>query len=310
MAIAVIDCGTNTFHLLIADISDDSFKILFRKNLAVKLGEGGISSNKIAREAFNRGIDALKEFAADMKQFVIDKQLCYATEAIRRATNGNDFVEDAKKQSGITLEIIDGLREAELIYSGVSHAVPFGKEKVLIMDIGGGSTEFVIAGNGNILWRQSFPLGAALLLDMFKPSDPIHDVQVKLITEHINSVLLPLAEALKQHGNVNTLVGSAGSFDTFLDLCLHRFHRAKTNTTWWSMELEEFFDVHQILLTSTVAQRLEMPGMIAMRADMIVVASLLLHYVIHKHNMNKLLVSAYALKEGMLYFAMNKQSQQ
>ena len=212
MAIAVIDCGTNTFHLLIADISDDSFKILFRKNLAVKLGEGGISSNKIAREAFNRGIDALKEFAADMKQFVIDKQLCYATEAIRRATNGNDFVEDAKKQSGITLEIIDGLREAELIYSGVSHAVPFGKEKVLIMDIGGGSTEFVIAGNGNILWRQSFPLGAALLLDMFKPSDPIHDVQVKLITEHINSVLLPLAEALKQHGNVNTLVGSAGSF--------------------------------------------------------------------------------------------------
>lgn len=306
MNIAVIDCGTNTFHLIIAGISEGTFKILYRKNLAVKLGEGGISSNKIARAAFGRGIDALKEFAADMKQFIIDKQLCYATEAIRRAANGKDFVEEAKKQSGITLEIIDGLREAELIYSGVSHAVPFGKEKVLIMDIGGGSTEFVIAGNGKMLWRQSFPLGAALLLDMFKPSDPIHDAQEKIITEHINSVLLPLAEALKQYGPINTLVGSAGSFDTFLDLCLHRFHKIKANTTWWPLESEEYFDVHQILLASTLQQRLEMPGMIAMRADMIVVASMLLHYVIHKHNMNKLLVSAYALKEGMLYFAMNK----
>lgn len=306
MNIAVIDCGTNTFHLIIAGISEGTFKILYRKNLAVKLGEGGISNNKIARAAFGRGIDALKEFAADMKQFVIDKQLCYATEAIRRAANGKDFVEEAKKQSGITLEIIDGLREAELIYSGVSHAVPFGKEKVLIMDIGGGSTEFVIAGNGKMLWRQSFPLGAALLLDMFKPSDPIHDAQEKIITEHINNVLFPLTEALKQYGPINTLVGSAGSFDTFLDLCLHRFHNIKANTTWWTLESEEYFDVHQILLTSTLQQRLEMPGMIAMRADMIVVASMLLHYVIHKHNMNKLLVSAYALKEGMLYFAMNK----
>ena len=304
MTISVIDCGTNTFHLIVAEQQEDNFKILFRKNIAVKLGEGGISSNKIAPAAFGRGIDALKEFADDMKQFIINKQLCYATEAIRRAANGKDFVEEAKKQSGIMLEIIDGLREAELIFSGVSHAVPFGNEKVLIMDIGGGSTEFVIAGNGHILWRQSFPLGAALLLDMFKPSDPINDAQEKLITEHINSVLIPLSDALTQHGPVNTLVGSAGSFDTFLDLCLQRFSRTKTNTTWWLLEIEEYIKVHQTLLTSTLQQRLEMPGMIAMRADMIVVASMLLNYVIHKHNMNKLLVSAYALKEGMLYFAM------
>jgi exopolyphosphatase/guanosine-5'-triphosphate,3'-diphosphate pyrophosphatase len=306
MTVAVIDCGTNTFHLIIAQTQTNGFEILYKKNIAVKLGEGGIGNHIITPVAFERGLIALKEFSAAIKDYHATFTLAYATEAIRRAGNGVDFIEQALLQTGIKLQTIDGNLEAELIYLGVKEAVPLDNEYVVIMDIGGGSTELIIANYQNIHYKQSFPLGAALLLDRFKPSDPIKPEEVESIHQHIAITLKPFIEQIQTLPSVHTLIGSSGSFDTFLAMAAHQFTGYQhLHATCNQLSLNHYSFIHQQLISSTIQQRQQMPGIIPMRVDMIVMASLLLNFVIHNSPMNKLLVSAYALKEGMLYFAMN-----
>ena len=186
MNIAVIDCGTNTFHLLIVETkADGKFKILFKESVPVKLGEGGITSKIISEMPFHRGILALKYFKNIIRKHDPYKIVAYATAAIRNAANGNDFLQEAMNETQIEIQQIDGSKEAELIYYGVRQAVKLTEEKVLIIDIGGGSVEFIIVDKNEIFWKQSFEIGAALLLEKFKPTDPITPSEINEIKMHL-----------------------------------------------------------------------------------------------------------------------------
>ncbi|MBS1765586.1 MAG: exopolyphosphatase [Bacteroidetes bacterium] len=307
MTVAVIDCGTNTFHLLIAS-DENSLKVIFKKNIAVKLGQGGIANHIIAHEAFERGVDTMKEFAQIIAEFKTDKIIAYGTAALRKASNGSDFISEVKHYTGIEIQLIDGLHEAELIYYGVKQAYPLTDKKVLIMDIGGGSVEFIIADKDTIFWRHSFELGAALLLEKFKPSDPITAAEEKQINDFILNELAILFEALEQFPEAHTLVGSAGSFETFAEIISEINHHAPLSykEKYYDIDIHQFEKVHELLLQSTTAERKQMKGIVDMRVDMIVIASMLLHCVIHTANINNINLSTYALKEGMLYFAFRK----
>src|ERR1035437_880171 len=172
MKIAIIDLGTNTFNIFIAEIlPDKTFQKLYKSKISVKLGEGGINKNHIEEKPFTRGIRALKKHKRTIERLGAEKILAFATAAIRGATNGKDFILAAKKMTGIDVHIISGEREAELIYYGVRSAVKMNHMPSLIMDIGGGSTEFIIANKNEIFWKQSFLLGVARLIEKFKPSD-------------------------------------------------------------------------------------------------------------------------------------------
>ena len=140
MKTAIIDLGTNTFNLLIVE----GDQTLFKTKIAVKLGEGGITNNFIAEEPYRRGLAALKKHIETIKHYKVERTLAFATSAIRSATNGAVFVKEVKKKLGLNIEVIDGNKEAELIYLGVQQALDLGQENNLIMDIGGGSTEFII----------------------------------------------------------------------------------------------------------------------------------------------------------------------
>ena len=299
----IIDCGTNTFHLLIADVkADKSFDIVFKLNLAVKLGEGGIDKDIIKPVAYYRGLNALKEFKHKLTENNVRNVKCYGTAALRKATNGNDFLNDAK-QLGITIELIDGEKEAALIHKGVSCAVNLSAEPAIIMDIGGGSTEFIICQGEKILFKRSFELGAALLLEKFKPHDPIKVNEIKLIEQYIYSTLEPMFEFVSANDILLTeLVGSAGSFETFAEMCLHVFGNPNdlAGKNSFDIPLQQYHQIHKQLLASNAEQRKQMKGLIEMRVDMIVIASLLFMFVVRKLNINKVTLSAYALKEGML----------
>ena len=310
MTISIIDCGTNTFHLLIAETEGHSFRVLYKKNIAVKLAEGGINKNQIAPAAFERGLNALKEFSATNRLHQVLRITAFATAAIRKAVNGNKFLAAVKEQTGIEVKLIDGDREAELIYYGVRQAVNLASEKVLVMDIGGGSVEFIVADADRIYWKQSFELGAALLLEKFKPSDPLNFEELVAIGSYLNEQLAPLFSALKQFPEVKILVGSSGSFETFAEMISEQFYAAPFNysdKTEFAIDISQYLVVHELLLHSTTQQRKAMKGIIDMRVDMIVIASVLLKFVIHNTPIEKLKLSSYALKEGMLYFAMNEQ---
>jgi exopolyphosphatase / guanosine-5'-triphosphate,3'-diphosphate pyrophosphatase len=304
MRTGIIDCGTNTFHLLIVDVdADKNFSIIHKLNLAVKLGEGGIANAVIQPQPFARGLIALKEFKKLLSFYKVEKIKAYGTAALRSASNGNHFLDEAK-MIGIDIIVVDGNKEAELIYAGVKHAATLPNCPVIIMDIGGGSVEFIICTNKEILWRQSFEIGAALLLDKFKPSDPITETQLLQIEEYLLQTLKPLfifAETLTE--SILDLIGSAGSFETFAEMCLHQFGNPEElqHKKSFDIPLAQYAIIHKQLLHSNVQQRKNMKGIIEMRLDMIVIASILLNVVIQKLSIKTITLSAYALKEGMLY---------
>lgn len=298
--IAALDLGTNTFHLIIADIDQGLIQqIVLADQKHVKIGEGGINSGKITEAAFQRGLKALSEFSSIILEHKVDIIKAVGTAAFRTALNGPDFIQQVKNKTGIQIEIIDGEREADLIYQGVRQAIHLDDNSV-IMDIGGGSVEFIFANGQGIVWKKSYPIGAAKLMAMFHHSDPISNDDKKVIITHLDSVLTDLFSfSLKYKPKV--LIGSAGAFETFAALCQVK-SKSKPIGTNKSFE----FDLNQLnliiedILSSTHQERLTNDAILSVRKDMIVVASLLTKYIIDKLNIESAKLSVYALKEGLL----------
>ncbi len=302
MVFAIIDLGTNTFNLLIGEkLPDNTFKKIFNTKIAVKLGEGTINSGYIADAPFQRGINALKQF----QQYILDyntvKEYAFATSAIRSATNGEQFIAEAKKTAKISISIIDGNEEAELIFYGTRMAVKMHQQTSLIMDIGGGSTELILANNDTILWKQSFLLGAARLLDKFKLSDPVTDSEIIQFNIFLKSQLQPFLVAIKKH-RPTELIGSSGAFDSVVDLVAGEFNKTPFSSTQteYPIFLEDYHVISQTIKKSTLQERYQMPYLINMRADMMVISVLLIDFVLKETDLEVFKCSAFSLKEGVI----------
>ena len=303
MKIAVIDLGTNTFNLLIVEKDNNGgYKKLSSNRIPVKLGEGTINKGFIAEIPFRRGIGALKEYSEIINSQKINNVVALATSAIRTAKNGLDFILKAKNETGINIEIIDGDREAELIYFGNRKAVKMNNDLSLIMDIGGGSTEFIIANNEAIVWKKSFLLGAARLLEFINPSDPITEDEIKKLYNYFDVQLKPLIEACKSNKPFE-LIGSSGAFDSIVDMMSGEYNTEvlSDNKTEYNINLEKYKILSDKIIHSTYAQRLKTKGLIEMRVDMIVISCLFVSYILNQFNLNQLRVSMYSLKEGVIF---------
>lgn len=302
MRIAILDLGTNTFHLLITSVNKNGiWKKVFKSKTAVKLGEGAIHNNEIAPLPFKRGIRALSHYKKIIDIHKPEKVFAFATSAIRGAKNGNDFVAVAKEKTGIDITVISGDKEAELIYFGVRQCVELNEVPVLIMDIGGGSTEFIIANKEKIFWKHSYNIGAARLLEIFKPSDPLSPIELKKIEKFLSKELSLMFEAVVKYKPLQ-LIGSSGSFDTFAEMIGYQFYNRNiiSNFNKYNFNMEQYFQLHEKILYSTIAQRKKMKGLIKMRVDMVVLATICTAFVLRKTGIDQLTLSKYALKEGAL----------
>jgi exopolyphosphatase/guanosine-5'-triphosphate,3'-diphosphate pyrophosphatase len=222
--VAIIDCGTNTFNLLVKEKVEGKWKTLFKTKLPVKLGEGGFSENVLRPNRMARGIDALYSYKNVIDSLEVKDVRVFATSAVREASNGNDFVAKVKKHLNFDMEVISGDREAELIFEGVVQTTEEIKEDFLIMDIGGGSTEFIFVRDQKPLWRKSYLLGVSRIHGMLNPASRINQDDVNRLRGHLNKELLDLISFLKENP-VRILVGSSGSFDTLFDM--YQFAKAK-----------------------------------------------------------------------------------
>ncbi len=298
--IAIIDLGTNTFHLLIAERHDRQSKILHREKVAVKLGMGGINNGTITDEAVERGLKCLINFAGLLQKWQVTKSIGFGTSALRSARNGKDVLELFQRKTGMNLKLISGDQEAEYIYYGVRTALDLGQEKSLIVDIGGGSVEFIIADGEKIFWKKSFEIGAQRLLELFHRHDPILAEEVGLLETYILDKLKPLAEVVPLF-HIRTLAGSSGTFDTLSEIhCIRRSINITPDSPETPLTLSDFFVIHSELISKSRAERMQIPGMIEMRVDMIVVASCLVKYLIDTFSLQRIRVSSYSLKEGVL----------
>ena len=300
--LALIDLGTNTFHLLITEVAPgEEPQHLVKIKEPVKLGEGGISQNQIAPAAYQRALEVLAYFRQLIDQHEVTDIQALATSAVRVAANGPQLIQDIAAQTGIRIEVISGDREAELIYYGVRSALDLGTEKSLVLDIGGGSVEFIICDADTIYWKKSYEIGAQRLLDKFFITDPIEEHAIEGEKQFLEESLTSLAEAMKQYKPC-TLIGSSGTFDTLCDIHCRKegLDRQLDPSPEAELSLSCFYEIHEELLRKNHEERLAIPGMLEVRVDMIVVAVILIDYILENYDLNKIRVSAYALKEGML----------
>lgn len=301
MNIAIIDLGTNTFNLLIGNVANGQVNTVFKTKIPVKLGKGGFAKKTLEADAIARGLMAIESHINTAQEYGVSTILAYATSAVRDAQNGIDFVRQIKDLYGLEVQVISGDREAELICQGVFASSDFGTDPVLVMDIGGGSTEFILATKKEIHWKKSYPLGVSRLLEKITPSDPIEfqDLEELYLTldEQLSDLFLALEKWPVQH-----LVGSSGSFDTLADLILAGIHGEEIGSkgTRYDFRIGEFEAMYEKLKKSTQAERLKMPGMLEMRAEMMVLSSSIIKYIIDRTGIQKMTLSTYALKEGAL----------
>jgi exopolyphosphatase / guanosine-5'-triphosphate,3'-diphosphate pyrophosphatase len=307
MHVAVLDLGTNTFNLIIARTNTSDFTIVYSHKIPVKLGEKSNNQNEIHAEAYRRGIEAVLEHHRAIKEYHADKIYAFGTAAIRTSVNGKNFTEEIYSKTRITIDIIEGDKEAELIYLGVKQTISLAG-KYLILDIGGGSNEFIIADNERIYWKKSFKLGIALLLEMFSPSDPLSENDIHSIISYFEDHLQPLVRKVNEH-QVKTLIGASGSFETFVAMIEAR----KNFISEVSMEAKstpikrnDFDMLYNKLIKSSHEERLRMEGLEPMRAEMIVLAAVFVKFILKKLNIKHLYQSNFALKEGVLYQLLNK----
>lgn len=292
--LAVIDLGTNTFHLLIAEVEANGvFHTIFKERKFIKLAEDGIDT--IGEAPFQRGLDALIYFKSVLEKYDIKTVKAIGTAALRSASNGALFVTKAFEQAGIQIELISGDKEANLIHKGVKLAVPRTLENSLIMDIGGGSVEFIFCNQNEIRWARSFPVGVAVLHKNFHHTNPILPFEIKAVEAFLQEHLTPMFTVLEEE-SPTILLGASGTFDVLENILVEE----KETASFSNFPVQAFYPLYHKFLQTSLQERLGMEGVPATRADMIVVALILINTVLAKGQFSKIGVSAYAMKEGIL----------
>ena len=296
---AVIDLGTNTCNLLIADaLADGSFETIYDQKLPVRLGRGGIHNNILLGDAIERGINALQQHAGTIRYYNVGKVMVIGTSALRGAVNREEFIGKVKALLGWEIIVIDGEREAALIFHGVKLSLPDRMGKYLIMDIGGGSTEFILANDSQIIWKRSFNIGIARALETIRLSDPVTTTEILAFEQWFDEHLHELWNICQQHLPL-ILVGCSGAFDTFMDIYENVEPDLKIRKVS-EFPLEAYRHIHEQLIFSDHITRSKMKGMDKMRIEMIVIASVFTNFILRKLNILKLMHTHNALKEGVM----------
>ncbi len=306
--LAAIDIGTNSIHLIVAQVNKSSgrFRIIDREKEIVRLGKGPAEMKHLSESAMNRAIETLKRFKsiADAAKAPVR---AVATSAVREALNQDEFVRRVAAETDIKIEVASGFEEARLVYLGVLQALPVFNRKILLVDIGGGSTEYLVGLQRKILSDSSLKLGAVRLTERFFPSGVVTSKAIRKCREFIAGTMNPVSRQVHQAG-FETAIGTSGTILTIAKLIRSRKEPySKTSLNGFSFSRQELTKaVENIIHSPSVKQRSKIKGLDAARADIIVAGALILEQSFKELNIKKMTVSEYALREGILLDTIEK----
>jgi exopolyphosphatase / guanosine-5'-triphosphate,3'-diphosphate pyrophosphatase len=292
--LAVIDIGTNTINILVASKNSNGFHTEFFDRIPAKLGKGGMEEGILTDEAMQRGLEALSTHRDSCKLHGVHQVKVTATSAVRSASNGQDFVKKVKEKLNLEIEIIDGDREADLIWKGVRLTGLLDQERGLIMDIGGGSTEFILADANQVYWKKSYDLGVTRLAERFKAPDPFTEQAEKQMMSDMQEVWEALARYPTQR-----LIGASGSFNS-LSMILAEGRIEELHPIHESIDMHSYVSLSEKLRRSLFQERESILGLVPDRVDTIPYSVLLIDTMLKNSDLNKMLRSSYALKEGLM----------
>jgi exopolyphosphatase/guanosine-5'-triphosphate,3'-diphosphate pyrophosphatase len=301
--VAAIDIGTNSFHLLVAKPSGNNrFEVLDREKEVVRLGSGSGDMKQLEPDAIERGVTALRGFrriadAAGAEVHAI------ATSAVREAANRQEFLRRARDEAGVRIEVVSGIEEARLIHLGVLQAVPVFDQQVLVMDIGGGSTEFVLGLGSEVLEARSLKLGAIRLTERFLDKEPLKRRAMEEARRFVRSYLTPVARMVASRGGFEVAVGSSGTILNVAEMVRARAGdapaRTRSNLSFTVGELAALID--ELASHPTAAARLDaVDGLDPRRADIILGGVVILEQAFAELGIEEMVVSDFALREGIL----------
>ncbi len=293
--LAAIDVGSNSLHMVIAQADlDGSVTALWRMKEMVGLGRISFPSRRLSTEAMDRAIATLRRFQDAAQRRQCEKILAVATSAVREAENGGDFLLRVRRELGMSLRVVSARDEARLIYLGVRHAVPLKSGASFILDIGGGSVEFIVADKTRPLMLESRKLGAARMTAKFIHSDPIDGGDLKSLLAHYDRELTPLCEEIVSHKPVEA-IGTSGTLENLAAMCA-----ALYGTRPDVIEREPVSKLLSKLLESRSNDRAEYKGLDDQRKDQIIAGALLVNELFRRLNLERVTICKSALREGIL----------
>jgi exopolyphosphatase/guanosine-5'-triphosphate,3'-diphosphate pyrophosphatase len=291
---ALIDLGTNTFNLMIADIDAAGLiHVIHSEKEGVALGMGGIHESRLTDDAIDRAVACLLRYKKQCELHGVSVIRAIGTSAIRDAHNRSELIERVARETGIHIEVITGLEEAQLIYRGVHQTMNFG-DSAVIMDIGGGSTEFILANDEGLLSMESFNIGVSRIYQQFTFSDPMSPADILALESY-------LEEACGTYlGQLSTtkLIGSSGSFETFFELMHEKPFHAKGRAV--EVDFSHFEKMLEQIMASSQAERDQNPHIIAIRKRMAPIAAVKTRWVLRQLAITQVFISPYSLKEGAM----------
>ncbi len=300
--IAAVDMGTNSFHLIIVQVrKDGSFKIIDREREVIRLGSHeGEDFSIISEGEIENAIDVLRDFNKIAKFYGADLR-AIATSAVREAKNKDDFLTKVYEATGIFVEAIEGVKEAELIYLGVLKALKVKKKRVLCVDIGGGSTEFLLGDKGRPIFAESIKIGAVRLSKMFFPDYHISTRSINECDKYIASKILAKSN-LHSHHQFDCVAGTSGTINAAGSILYFRRHNEFAKSlNGFTFKANELFEMTEdVLRCESPVDRLSIKGMEIKRADIIPAGLLILRKAIEIFDIEKMIVSENALREGII----------
>ncbi|MBC7884447.1 MAG: hypothetical protein H7X99_03185 [Saprospiraceae bacterium] len=292
--IAVIDLGSNTFHLLIVNVTKDRiFETECRERVFTGLSDGGI--HKIKKEKLKYGLDTLTKFKQILDHHQVKNLRIVGTEVLRKAINRHEFIAKAEEILGAEIEIIEGYAEATYIYKGIMLQKQMRMGTHLIMDIGGGSTEFILIHDGDKIWAQSYTLGVGVLHEMFHHEEPMGRPSIYNLQNHIEHTIGDMLD-LMQGYKVDSIIGASGSFEVLQSMS----GKITDETQISEISMPEFSAIYQKIINADFKERENLKGLPAERVKLIVVGMVLKKVITDYINPTRIMVSPFSLKEGVL----------
>ena len=304
--IAAIDIGTNSIHMVIVKIEPalPAFSVIAKEKDTVRLGERDPKTGELTPEAIERSLSALKRCKDLADSLNVKEIIAVATSATREARNGQKFLNQIESELGITVNLISGQEEARRIYLGVLSGMDFGEQPQIIIDIGGGSTELILADIHEPRFLSSTKVGAVRLAREFVTTDPISKEELYYLRAYVRGMLERPVDEIWQNLQLNevpSLIGTSGTIQTLATIhAIEKYGAAPNPIGGYQVSREELEKIVQKLAAMTCKERLEVGGIADKRAEIIVPGAIILLEVMTMLNLDSITICEQALREGII----------
>ena len=294
--IAAIDIGTNSIHMIVAEARGRDYRVVDREKDMVQLGLASLDGQPLTDDAMARGVTSIAKMSQLAARWEVDEVVAVATSAVREAPNRRDFLKRVKDEAGVNVRIISGEEEADLIFRAVRSTVDIGIGTALVVDIGGGSVEFIVGTSSEIYLTASEPLGSLRLAQKFRLDNRPFALSLEQCREFVADHLVKLRKRVRRLG-VDMALGTSGTIVTLANLCSpgdpagHALRRVDRDT---------LAALIPVLAGMTAKERAEKFSIDDRRSGTIIAGAVALDEIMRQLGIDSMLACPVAIREGIV----------